>query len=57
MCNLSGDVWSRGVEKEKKETAERMLRSGKLSYEEIASFTGLEEEKIREIEKELMIHV
>lgn len=64
MCNLSGYVWSQGVEKgiekgaekEKKATAERMLRSGRLTHAEIASFTGLTEEKIREVEEELMIH-
>ena len=32
-----------------------MLRGGKLSHEEIASFTGLTEEDIQEIEEKLMV--
>ena len=55
MCNLSGYVFEQGVEKEKRKTAERMLRSGRFTCEEIASFTELPKKTVRKIEKKLMV--
>lgn len=53
MCNLSEAVFERGewsgTEKTKKDNALRMIAGGKLSYEEIASYTDLPLETVKEL--------
>ena len=49
------DIIELGIKQGIRKTAERMLHSGNLSHKEIASFTGLTEEDIQEIEEELMV--
>lgn len=60
-CNLSGYVEEKGIQKgiqkEKQETVERMLRGGNLPYAEIAVYTGLDEASVRKIAEELSVPV
>ena len=42
-----------GKLEEKKENALRMLKGGKLSIEEIAEYTGITIEKVKELQKDL----
>ena len=53
MCNLSEAFFERGelsgVEKNKNDTALRMIVAGKLSYEEIASYTDLTLEEVQDL--------
>ena len=42
-----------GIEKQKTDSAMRMIEAGKLPLEEIAMYSGLTMEQVRELEKEL----
>lgn len=46
MCNLSEAIFERGEYKNKIDNALRMIVVGKLSYEEIASYTDLTLEEV-----------
>ena len=49
MCDIWDEVRNEGIEKNKLETAQKMLKVGKLSMEEIAEYSGLPLEKVREL--------
>lgn len=42
-----------GMEREKKESAKRMLESGRLTIEDVAEYSGLTAEQINDLRKEL----
>ena len=44
-----------GKEEQAIKTAEKMLKRGKLTYEEIADYTGLPVEKIEELAKKVTV--
>ena len=44
-----------GMEREKRQSALRMLKAGKLSTQEIAEYSELTPEQVRELEKELSL--
>lgn len=43
----------RGIEQEKIDSAKRMIEANKLTSEEIATYSGLTLEQVRELKKEL----
>ena len=49
MCDVLDEMKKEAVEKANVEHALAMLNSGKLSLEEIAEFSGLSIEKVREL--------
>ena len=57
MCNLSKGVEQKGIEKGRKESmleiAERLLKQGALSVEQIAECVGLDVEEVIELSKDM----
>ena len=57
MCNLSKGVEQKGIEKGRKESmleiAERLLKQGALSIEQIAECVGLDVEEVIELSKDM----
>ncbi len=49
MCDIWDEVRNEGIEKHKIETAQKMIKAGKLSLEEIAEYSGLSLDKVREL--------
>lgn len=47
------EKYEQGVEQEKRQSALRMIKAGKLSSEEIALYSGLAIEQVFELEREL----
>ncbi|WP_418752285.1 hypothetical protein [Frisingicoccus sp.] len=47
------EKYEQGIEKQKNDSAMRMIEAGKLPLEEIAMYSGLTLERVRELEKEL----
>lgn len=51
---LSGK-YEQGIEQGNKQAALRMIEAGKLSYEEIAMYSGLTLEQVLELQKEVQL--
>ena len=49
MCQIWDEVREEGILIGKEENAVKMIEGGKLSYEEISSYTGLPVDRIREL--------
>lgn len=49
MCQIWDEVREEGILMGKEENAVKMIEGGKLSYEEISSYTGLPVDRIREL--------
>ena len=49
MCEIWDEIRNEGINKARIENAKAMLESGKLSMEDIATFSGLPIEKVREL--------
>ena len=47
------EKYREGMEKEKEDLARRMLKAGKLTEADIAEYTGLSIEKIRQLQQEM----
>lgn len=66
MCNYSKMIWEKagvkisektGDEKRQRKTAQRMLKAGKYSYEEISELTELPVDEVKKIEEEMSVTV
>ena len=49
MCDILDEMRNETALRTRIETAEKMIKSGKLTIEEIAEYSGLSTEKVREI--------
>jgi predicted transposase/invertase (TIGR01784 family) len=53
MCDIldemKNEARNEGIANNQIETAQKMLKAGKLSYEDIAEYSGLSLEKVREL--------
>lgn len=49
------EKYEQGIEQGNKQAALRMIEAGKLSYEEIAMYSGLTLEQVLELQKELQL--
>ena len=49
MCDILDEMKNEARTKTMIENAQKMLKAGKLSYEDIAEYSGLSLEKVREI--------
>ena len=49
VCDILEEMKNEAIERDRIENAIKMLNSGKLSLEEIAEFTNLSIEKVREL--------
>lgn len=54
MCKMLEEMRNEVEEETVRATAERLLKMGKLSLEEIAEGTGLSLEEVKELEAEIM---
>lgn len=52
MCKAMEDLWNEAAKESQKETAFRMLAAGILTLEQIAEFSGLTIEEVKQIQKE-----
>jgi len=57
MCKAMEDLWNQGVaegvEKKAIETACRMLKKGKYTFDEVVELSGLTAQKVQEIKEQL----
>lgn len=49
------EKYEQGIEQGNKQAALRMIEAGKLSYEEIAMYSGLTLEQVLELQKEVQL--
>ena len=49
MCEILDEMRKEAVEKDRIENAKKMIKSGKISLEDIADFSGLSLDKVREL--------
>ena len=52
---LAKEKYEQGIEQGNKQAALRMIEAGKLSYEEIAMYSGLTLEQVLELQKEVQL--
>lgn len=57
MCNLSYGIRENAIDENKREVAERMIKGGKLSDEDIAEYSGLTVEQVQEIKDDMFVTV
>lgn len=52
MCKAMEDLWNEAAKETRKDAAFRMLAAGTLTLEQIAEFSGLTIEEVKQIQKE-----